>query len=408
MNDSLPANPAMRKTPVFHSYGKWYLSGVNTWTVNLIRAMDGSDYESKVLFTGEARSPQPDLDDLGIPYEFLEVATPRKRQHEWNALKSFLEAHAPCIYITNFDFHRSCAVGTLSPDVHVVTVLHSDEDCYYDEVRRIGRDCDAVVCVSSALIRTVRKKLDHLVRDLRFIPYGIPLIPGEVIPSRPQSGPLRLCYCNRLQQYQKRIFDLPIIAAELERLGVDYEFDIAGDGPDAEELRNRFQQADLRCPVRFHGRVTNAAVMDLCRHSHLFLLTSDFEGLPISLLEAMSVGCVPVVYDIDSGIGDAIPGPGYGSVVPHGSTAEYARVIANIDQDRPSLQVIAGNARRLIHESFSLDRMAMDYGRLFAGILNSAPKVRRSGRIVVPADLSLTGRISRRIRQLTGAGNPGV
>jgi glycosyltransferase involved in cell wall biosynthesis len=361
--------------------------------------MRGTEFDSKVLFTGISRTQQLELDEIAIPYDFLDVPPPRKRSQEWRALKEFLDAHAPCIYINNFDFHRSCAVGTLSPEVRVVAVIHSDEECYYDELLRIGSNCDAIVCVSSDLAGKVKQRFAHLAERVHFIPHGIP-VPEQPSTTRPIEGPLRLCYCNRIQQYQKRVFDLPLIATELEKLGVAYELDIAGDGPDAEELRIRFDNVKLKCPVRFHGRITNATVMDLCRRSHLFLLTSDFEGLPISLLEAMSVGCVPVVYEIDSGIEDAIPSKDFGFIVPHGNTQEYAKVIQHVALDFNSLKSLSKNCAQLMRDRFSLNRMANDYETLFRDSLFNQSPVRRSNRISVPYDISMRGRLVQRLKSL--------
>jgi glycosyltransferase involved in cell wall biosynthesis len=385
--------------PIFHSYGEWHLSGVNIWTVNLIRAMENSEFDSKVLFTGIPREPQSELDDLKIPYDFLEVSSPRRRRREWQALKEYLEAHAPCIYITNFDFHRSCAVGTLSSDVRVITGVRSDEDCYFDELRRIGQNCDAIFCVSSALTDKVKQQIPQLTERVHFIPHGIPMSQEPILP-RSTDGPVRICYCNRIQQYQKRVFDLPLVAAELEKLGVDYELDIAGDGPDAEELRIRFDNAKLKCPVRFHGRIANAAVMDLCRTSHLFLLTSDFEGLPNSLLEAMSVGCVPVVYEIESGVSDAIENQVTGFIVPHGDTQEFARVIRQCGNNLDGLRTLSMACRQDIAKRFSLERMVSDYVQLFQQTLAKEQHPTRSGGIAVPKDLTFRSRVSQRLKRI--------
>ncbi|MGF1532019.1 MAG: glycosyltransferase family 4 protein [Puniceicoccaceae bacterium] len=394
------------RTTVFHSYGKWYLSGVNTWTVNLIRAMRETEFDSKVLFTGIPRQPQPELEESEIPYDFLEVSPPRKRRLEWSALKTYLEAHAPCIYITNFDFHRSCAVGTLSPEVRVVTVIHSDEECYFDELRRLGQNCNAIVCVSSYLTAKTKARFPHLADRVHFIPYGIPLPKGP-IPPRSTEGPLRLCYCNRLQQYQKRIFDLPVIATELESLGLKYELEIAGDGSDMEPLKDRFDQAKLKCPIHFHGRIPNAAVFEIFNRSHLFFLTSDFEGLPLSLLEAMSVGCVPVVYQIESGIADAIPSAQHGIQVPHGDPGAFAAAVCRLARERSKLGSMAEAASTHLRERFSLESMAQSSHSLFEQVLDpAAPRPMRDGKIRVPLDLSMKYRLQQKWQRLLRRSDP--
>jgi glycosyltransferase involved in cell wall biosynthesis len=279
--------------------------------------------------------------------------------------------------------------------------VHSDESCYLDEVARTGVNSNAIVCVSSFLADKYKRQFPRLADRIHYIPHGIPLRNTKTS-ERDSNGKLRLCYCNRLQQYQKRVFDLPIVAMELERLGVDFELDIAGDGPDCDALKQRFENTQLTQPVRFHGRIPNRKVMELYSQCHLFLLTSDFEGLPISLLEAMSVGCVPVVYEIESGIADAIPDERYGNLVEHGKAGEMAAKIIDLNQNRLKLENQSICTQTRIEEIFAIERMCTAYADLFKFLVNEpaqAPQVTRTQKIALPEDLKLFSRINQRLKR---------
>lgn len=393
----------MNKIPVFHSYGKWELSGVNTWSVNIASASKETHYEHTMLFTGIPMQPQPELDRLGIRYEFLNLPEKRSRKAEWTEFKRFLEARAPCIYIPNYDFHRSCAIGTLSPEVRVCCVIHSDENCYFDELKRVGKNCDAIVAVSSFLEHEVKRRFPDLADRVVHIPHGIPLNAGNENGQRhPVVYGLRLAYCNRLQQYQKRIFDLPLILAELKCLGVPFHLTVAGDGPDREELKSRFDKAGVSQYVTMLGRVSNDKVIDLLQKSHAFLLTSDFEGLPISLLEAMAVGCVPVVYNIKSGIGDAVVNNQNGLIVGHGNTILFGAALKYLYENKQALEDLSGGAFITVTIKFSLANMVTQYGEIFAGIMcHRGISFRgRSGCVCPPRELKFGTKVKSYINRL--------
>lgn len=398
------------KVPIYHSYDKWHLSGVNTWTVNLIRAMGDTEFDSRVLFTGIPRSPQPELDELAIAYDFLGVPCPRKRHQEWRVLKEFLEAQTPCIYIPNYDFHRSCAVGTLSNTVKVCAVIHSDEPCYFDEIGRLGKNFDAIVAVSEFLGSKIQQEFPRLDGLVTHIPHGIQ-IPEQRTEQRPVGGVLRLAYCNRLQQYQKRVFDLPPITAQLKQCGVPFELTIAGEGPDEAELRQRFIDVETSDAVTFLGRIPNSEVLEVFRDSHIFLLTSDFEGLPISLLEAMSVGCVPVAYQTPSGIGEAIEHRQSGMMVRHGDITALVKVLGDLSQDRKQLFALGERSADRIQAKFNIDRMCGDYAVLFRKLLQqseSGAQPNRTGRIHLPPDLTLRSRARKWALRRFGAARASI
>lgn len=387
---------------IFHSYPKWGLSGVNSWTVNLVEGMAATGFENQVLFTGIPQQACDELDRLSVPYHFLNLPEKRKRSDEWQELKTFLELNAPCVYIPNYDFHRSCAIGTLSPEVKVCLVVHSDEACYFDEIRRLGRDCDAIVCVSSYLVNKVTRDFPELASIISYIPYGIPS-PPELSSQRQNEGLFKLAYCNRLEQYQKRVFDLPKICQILKDTGIHFHLTIAGDGKDRPELEKQITELGLAEEVTCLGTVSNAEVMKILRESDVFLLTSDFEGLPISLLEAMSVGTVPVVYRIDSGINDAIEHDSNGLQIPHGDVEAFAAALAALSQNRQKLKNLSLNAQKTAETEFSAKRMCHDYSNLFEGLLsgtNRARKGRRSGKVCRPRDLTLWARVEKRLTRL--------
>jgi glycosyltransferase involved in cell wall biosynthesis len=131
--------------------------------------------------------------------------------------------------------------------------------------------------------------------------------------------------------------------------------------------------------------------------SDVFLLVSDFEGLPISLLEAMSAGCVPVVYNIKSGVPDAIEDGASGILVPHGDISAMARTLVALHSDRRRLESISQAAVQRHAERFSLERMSAAYRELFCRLLaqeKHAP--RRDGRIRKSPDLTLRYRLMRK------------
>src|SRR6478672_6662531 len=74
------------------------------------------------------------------------------------------------------------------------------------------------------------------------------------------------------------------------------KFIMAGDGPDDEMLRQKIKELDLINIIQLTGKLSDT--YQAYKQIDIFLLTSDFEGLPLALLEAMSCGCVPVVSNV--------------------------------------------------------------------------------------------------------------
>lgn len=82
----------------------------------------------------------------------------------------------------------------------------------------------------------------------------------------------------------------------------ELSLDVYGDGPERDRVAATVDEVDA--PVRLRGHVPDAR--ELLASASFLLLTSTSEGLPLVLVEAMAVGCIPIAYDIPYGPADVI------------------------------------------------------------------------------------------------------
>lgn len=234
------------------------------------------------------------------------------------------------------------ALPLLPADVCTIAVVQSDNRSFYDPLRHYAPFVDRAIGVS---LETQRKIVERCglpeTRALR-IPYGVDRLPWAEARSRwrdpPPSAPLRIGYVGRLEQAQKRILDLPLVAAELTKRGVSFRLDVVGDGGERESLERRLATPDLGGKVRLWGWLPPDDVGPRLRDLDVIILLSDSEGLPTALLEAMGHAVVPVVTDIASGHRDVVSSGWNGYLVDVADINGFADAIQRLDRDRQLLQ----------------------------------------------------------------------
>jgi len=158
-----------------------------------------------------------------------------------------------------------------------------------------------------------------------------------------------MVYCGRLMQHQKRVLDLVKITNNLDRNGVSYRLTVIGEGSDLETLKTAWTDEIKKDKVIMLGRLSRVEMLTVLEQNNVFLLVSDFEGMPISLLEAMAHGCVPVVSDLTSGIPDLVIDGVTGFRVPVGDVELFASYIERLYNDRSLMERMATAA----HEHLS-------------------------------------------------------
>ena len=147
---------------------------------------------------------------------------------------------------------------------------------------------------------------------------------GHNFRRRPVQGQLRMLSVCRIEP-NKRIDWILESLALMERAvtpfssQVNWRLDLAGQGSLLPAMERRVRELGLADRIRFHGFVSDAAVGDLYRDAHLFLMPA-VQGYGIPAIEALQRG-IPVVLHRQSGVSDLLLDTPWASVL-HGGREE--------------------------------------------------------------------------------------
>jgi glycosyltransferase involved in cell wall biosynthesis len=297
----------------------------------------------------------------------------------------YLKDRAPCIYIPNHDYEYSCVARALPRNVGVVGVVHSDEPEHYAHAHQLGRFWNATVAVSQSIAENLASSEPALATRMRVIHHGVPAEPELRWPRMDESSPLRIVYVGRLVEEQKRVFDLPRIMEVLERRGVPATLTVVGGGKDRQALESLASPGVKRGAIRFAGVLSNSEIARELRNHDALILTSEYEGFPLVVLEAMAWGCIPVVTAIRSGIPELVRDGDNGYVVGVGDIETFAERLAGLQRDAQLRERLSQRAFGSLHEGgFTAEAMTDRYLDLFHGVakeLSDGAFQRPSGRI---------------------------
>ncbi len=158
---------------------------------------------------------------------------------------------------------------------------------------------------------------------------------------------------------QKQPAVLAQTISRLVQLTPDFLLLVAGDGPDREWLRTFVKKHRLDRHVRLLGALPNADIRDLLAAADIFFLPSQWEGIALSVYEAMACG-VPVV-GADVGGQRELVTPECGVLIERGEEAEearqYADILARLLSDPERCKALGRSGRQRIAQHFRLEQM---------------------------------------------------
>ena len=189
------------------------------------------------------------------------------------------------------------------------------------------------------------------------------------------ARPIKVVFLGRLVPYKGA--DMLIEAvAPLAKAGA-LTLDILGDGPMMAELKALVEKLGVADAVRLPGWVKHDQVQERLAQSDVFAFPSVREFGGAVALEAMAVGCVPVV--LDYGGPAELVTPQTGLLVPMGTRAQvierFRAVLSDLAANPAHIEAKSRAAYRRAHEQFTWDAKARRCLDIYEWVLDkSRPK----------------------------------
>ena len=166
------------------------------------------------------------------------------------------------------------------------------------------------------------------------------------------TATIRLGCLTRLEP-QKRPRLLLELAKHLKQKGLDFRFCIEGDG----SLRNTCQELaskyELMSRVEFRGHQKEPD--EFFQNIDIFVSTSQYEGLPYSLLDAMARGLPIVAFDV-AGVQDAVVNEATGFLAMDGDIEHLAEYVIGLSRSPQARMQLGAAARKRVAEHFSFQQ----------------------------------------------------
>ncbi len=172
--------------------------------------------------------------------------------------------------------------------------------------------------------------------------------------AREDFLPLKLVSVARFS-HQKNNMELIRAVEQINKLySGSLQLNMVGDGPLLSEAQAYVTSHKLENDVHFLGSRTD--VDDILNKNDIFCLISNYEGLPISIIEAMRAG-MPIIASDVGGVNELVQDEVNGFLIPRGNISELVDKLKYILEHKKLIKSMGEASRKIYEEEYTADRM---------------------------------------------------
>ncbi|MFH1768865.1 MAG: glycosyltransferase family 4 protein [Candidatus Omnitrophota bacterium] len=167
---------------------------------------------------------------------------------------------------------------------------------------------------------------------------------------------------------QKGLNYLLNIAGELKDKLPQIRFVIVGDGPLRGKIEKMIRKSGLTKKVVLKGWLDDLS--SLYANASLFVLTSLWEGLPVSLIEAVAAG-IPVLVTNTGGVSDIVKNNKQGRIVKLDDLSRLPLICEDmLDNIDSWTKTVEGEREHIVLDSWSEERMVKETEQIYKGMVS--------------------------------------
>jgi glycosyltransferase involved in cell wall biosynthesis len=232
--------------------------------------------------------------------------------------------------------------------------------------------CDWVVGICDATTANLKSMHSVPARKIVRVYNGAnPVLRAEKIHWPPKSG-FTLLYVGRLEPVKNHALLLNAFRIALQSMP-GLRLWMAGDGSERKKMERLATELSITSQVTFWGQQLDVA--PFFSAADAFIMSSTSEGLPVSLLQAFSVGLPAIVTDV-GGMAEVVRLARAGATVPISDPDAMAAAILRMTSNNEEREQYAANARKAFLSHFTLQAMVDSYMDLY----RNTQRIRRTAK----------------------------
>ncbi|UJW36803.1 glycosyltransferase [Saccharothrix sp. AJ9571] len=346
---------------VLHVISEMGTGGAEALVGEMVHRGPGFGWISGVASGGGHRAEA--LDAQGVPLFTVPVArrTAGGVLRAARLTRTAVRKFRPDVVIAhNVSASVSAKLAIIGQRVPLLTVFHGVAEADYRTSARILRHTsDVVVAVAPVIagrLRSAGLPRPKVIRNAVALPSEMDSREAVRASLRLSAGvPVALCLA-RLEPQKRH----DVLLDAWAKVSGDAILLIAGDGSLCEELQERSAELGLGDRVRFLGDRTDGPA--LLAAADVTVLTSDWEGLPIALLESLAAERPVVATDVD-GVREVLSAGG-GLLVPPGEPDAVAQALRKMLDDPGERSCAAAAGLATIRREYHPDALMESYDEL--------------------------------------------
>lgn len=347
----------MVEKPELIAFGQNSLGGVLSFYENLLNSPAAGSFDKQLILLQPSNRVYPKAEP-GLKDTAVQVFSYSDKTmiEEVAAQLANIISNKPGVVIASFLVELASLHLHRKSQKTIYYICH--DELYLDTAKSYEFLIDVYIAHNPHIYQQLCALMPKRKQSIFFIPYGIE-IPLNLT-RKAKDETLNLVFLARHVQ-SKGVFDIPKLTRILQSEGVPYHWTIFGDGEMTEEFRKSMNGFDN---VQFRKYSSRQELYEVLESQHLFILPSSLDGVPVAMLESMSAGVVPIMYEFNPGIKDLL-NESAAVLVPVGDYEAVAKHIAAFHSNRAMLAEFSRNAALLVKDKFDYNKQTAAYFSLF-------------------------------------------
>jgi len=227
--------------------------------------------------------------------------------------------------------------------------------------------CDWIVGICEATVNNLKSIHSAPIRKIVCVYNGATPLKRVAKQDWPQKSGFTLVYVGRLEPVKNHALLLNAFRGALASMP-DLRLWMVGDGSERGTLERLATDLGIAVQVTFWGQQLDVA--PFFSAADAFIMSSKSEGLPMSLLQAFSLGLPAIVTDV-GGMAEVVQLAQAGCVVPPANPAEMTAAILRLASSAAEREQFAAHAEAAFHSRFALQTMVDAYMQLYSDALRA-------------------------------------